>query len=242
MASENERWGYTRIVGDLAKLRHTVSRSSVMRILKEHGIEPAPERRKHMPWRTFLRAHWEAIAAADFFTVEVWTKVGLVRHLVFFVLDLATRRVEIAGIAPIPDGLWMEQIARNLVDGFDDFLRGMTHLIHDRDPLFTTKFREILQGGGVESVRLPARSPNLNAYAERFVLSIKSECLDRMVLLGERHLRRAVGEYVEHYHLERTHQGLGNELIDGVPECPIGLVQRRERLGGLLNSYYREAA
>ena len=242
MASENERWGYTRIVGELAKLRHTVSRSSVMRILKEHGIEPAPERRKHMPWKMFLRAHWEAIAAADFFTIEVWTKVGLVRHLVFFVLDLATRRVEIAGIAPIPDGLWMEQRARNLVDGFAGFLRGMTHLIHDRDPLFTAKFREILKSGGVESVRLPPKSPNLNAYAERFVLSIKSECLGRMVLVGERHLRRAIDEYMEHYHLERTPQGLGNTLIDGVPESAVGEVARRERLGGLLNSYYREVA
>ena len=214
----------------------------VMRILKEHGIEPAPERRKHMPWSKFLKAHWQAIAAADFFTIEVWTKIGLVRHLVFFVLDLATRRVEIAGIAPIPDGLWMEQRARNLVDGFAGFLRGMTHLIHDRDPLFTAKFREILKSGGVESVRLPPKSPNLNAYAERFVLSIKSECLGRMVLVGERHLRRAIDEYMEHYHLERTHQGLGNTLIDGVPESAVGEVARRERLGGLLNSYYREAA
>ena len=121
-------------------------------------------------------------------------------------------------------------------------LRGKTHLIHDRDPLFTKAFREILRSGGVESVRLPPKSPNLNAYAERFVLSIKSECLDRMVILGERHLRRAIAEYVEHYHLERTHQGLGNRLIDGVPESAVGEVARRERLGGLLNSYYREVA
>ena len=242
MAKENEGWGYTRIVGELSKLRHTISRASIRRILKEHGIEPAPERLKHMPWSKFLKAHWQAIAAADFFTVEAWTKVGLIRHMVFFVIDLRTRRVEIAGIAPIPDGLWMVQLARNLIDDFSGFLRGKRFLIHDRDPLYTKDFRELLGKCGIQSVRLPPRSLNLNAYAERFVLSIKSECLDRMVILGERHLRRAIAEYVEHYHLERTHQGLGNRLIDGVPESAVGEVARRERLGGLLNSYYREAA
>ena len=137
MATENERWGYTRIVGELAKVGHQVSRATVRRILMEHGIGPAPERLPHMPWSKFLKAHWEAIAAADFFTVEVWTAVGLVRYLVFFILDLGTRRVEIAGIAPTPTGLWMSQVARNLVDEFDGFLRGKRYLIHDRDPLYT---------------------------------------------------------------------------------------------------------
>ena len=222
MAIENETWGFTRIVGELAKLRHTVSRSTVRRILKERGIEPAPERSKHMPWSKFLKAHWEAIAAADFFTVEVLTSVGLIRYAVFFVIHLATRKVEIVGLAPIPDGIWMEQAARNLIDDFDGFLRGKRFLIHDRDPLYTKAFLDILSWGGVSSVRLPARSPNLDAYAERFVLSIKSECLNRMVILGEGHLRRAIEQYVEHYHLERTHQGLANQLIDGVPESESG--------------------
>ncbi len=117
MATENERWGYTRIVGELAKVGHQVSRSTVRRILREHGVGPAPERLPHMPWSKFLKAHWEAIAAADFFTVEVWAAVGLVRYVVFFVLDLATRRVEIAGIAPAPAGFWMSQVARNGPDG-----------------------------------------------------------------------------------------------------------------------------
>ena len=135
---------------------------------------------------------------------------------------------------------WSESLLERLP--LAGFLRGKTHLIHDRDPLFTKAFREILRSGGVESVRLPPKSPNLNAYAERFVLSIKSECLDRLVLVGERHLRRAIDEFVDHYHLERPHQGIGNELIDGVPECLIGRVERRRRLGGLLSSYDREAA
>ena len=125
----------------------------------------------------------------------------------------------------------MAQLARNLTDGFNGFLRNKTHLIHDRDPLFTKEFREILKTAGVKSVRLPPKSPNLNAYAERFVLSIKSECSDRMIMLGEQHLRHAIDEYVEHYHFERTHQGLDNQLIDGVPGCTAGPVERRQRLG-----------
>ena len=242
MASENESWGYTRIVGELSKLGHRVSRSTVRRILKECGIGPAPERLPHRPWSKFLKAHWEAIAAADFFTVEVWTRVGLVRYLVFFVIDLSTRRVEIAGIAPVPNGLWMRQVARNLIDDLTGFLRGKRFLIHDRDPLYTRGFHEILDYARVADVRLPPRSPNLNAYAERFVLSIKSECLDRMVMLGEQHLRRAVGSYVEHYHLERPHQGIGNQPIEGVPKPSAGVVLRHERLGGILSHYYRTAA
>lgn len=242
MASENESWGYMRIVGELSKLGHRVSPSTVRRILKERGMGPAPERLPHMPWSKFLKAHWEAIAAADFFTVEVWTSVGLVRYLVFFVIDLSTRRVEIAGIAPVPNGLWMRQVARNLIDDLSGFLRGKQFLIHDRDPLYTRGFHEILGCRGVAPVRLPPKSPNLNAFAERFVLSIKSECLDRMVILGERHLRRAIANYVEHYHVERCHQGIGNRLIEGVPKPASGPVARLERLGGILSHYYRDAA
>ena len=160
----------------------------------------------------------------------------------FFVIDLSTRRVEIAGITPVPNGLWMRQVARHLIDDFSGFLRGKRFLIHDRDPLYTRGFHEILDYAGVAHVRLPPKSPNLNAYAERFVLSIKSECLDRMVLLGERHLRRAIAGYVEHYHVERCHQGIGNRLIDGVPELASGPVARLERLGGILSHYYRETA
>ncbi|MCZ6837066.1 MAG: integrase core domain-containing protein [Planctomycetota bacterium] len=242
MATDNESWGFTRIVGELSNLQIYVSRTSVKRILTEFGIKPAPDRLEHMPWSKFLKTHWEGLAAADFFTIEVWSRFVLTRYLVFFVIDLSSRRVVIAGIMPIPDGRWMSQFACNLVDEEDGFLRSKTHLILDRDPLYTAQFRSILKSGGVEVVRLPPRSPNLNAFAERFVLSIKSECLNRLIPLGERHFRQAINEYVEHYHLERTHQGLDNQLIDGVAETRVGPVHRRERLGGLLNSYYREAA
>ena len=180
----------------------------------------------------------------DFFSVEVITRSGLVRYFVLFVIDLETRRVEIAGILPQADGAWMSQIARNLTDCEDGFLNGSRYLIHDRDPLFTKSFREVLGSSGVTTVKLPARSPDLNAYAERFVQSIKSECLAQIGPLGERHLRHAVREYTEHYHVERNHQGLGNELIDDRRGAAAmnASVERHERLGGMLNYYYRKAA
>jgi putative transposase len=183
------------------------------------------------------------LAAADFFTVEVLTLSGLVRYSVFFVMKLKTRTVEIAGITCQPHEEWMTQVARNLTDARDGFLRGVNHVILDRDPLYTAAFRRLLRGSGVKPLLLPPRSPNLNAFAERFVLSVKSECLDRMVPLGEAHLRAAVCAFVQHYHEERPHQGLGNERI--APKTTFtgtGPVQCRERLGGVLKFYCREAA
>jgi transposase InsO family protein len=244
MAGENPRWGYTRLRGALSHLGHEIGRNTIKRILLEHGLEPAPERGRQTSWATFLKTHWEAIAGADLFTVEVLTLSGLVRDCVFFVVELKTRRVEIAGISAGPHGAWMLQVGRNLTDCVDGFLRNTRYLILDRDPIYTVAFRRLLADSGCKVVRLPARSPNLNAYAERFVLSIRSECLNRIVPLGERHLRRAVAEYVAHYHGERPHQGLGNRLVAPADGDVVGRgpVRRRERLGGLLNFYHREAA
>ena len=245
MASDNPKWGYTRIRGALYNLGHDVARATVKRILLESGLEPAPERGRHTSWATFLRAHMGAIAGADFFTVEVLRPFGLVRYFVFFVIDIGSRRVHIAGISNQPNGAWMTQLARNLTDCCDGFLRGARYVIVDRDPLYTRAFRSTLAEAGVNVVRLPARSPDLNAFAERFVLSVKSECLDRVIPLGERHLRHLLAEYVEHYHHERNHQGLGNELIEPIPantNAGQGVVLRRARLGGLLSYYHREAA
>jgi putative transposase len=242
MAHQNPTWGYTRIRGALYNLGHEIGRNTIKRILLEDGIDPI--QRRGMSWEMFLKAHWGAIAATDFFSVEVLTRVGLVRCFVFFVMDLQTRRIEIAGIAQQPDGEWMKQIARNLTDADSGFLNGARYLIHDRDPLFTERFREILNPSGVKTLKLPARSPNLNAYAERFVRSVKSECLAKIIPLGKRHLRKAVMEYTEHYHLERNHQGLDNELIEKlIDERNMdGAVECRERLGGILNYYHRRAA
>ncbi len=244
MASENPRWGYARIRGALANLGHDVARNTVKRILQDHGIEPAPERSRRTPWKTFLRAQRAGLAAADLFTVEVLTLAGLRRYFVFFVIELKTRRVRIPGIHPQPYGEWMAQMARNLTDPFDGFLRDASHLIHNRDPLYTGAFLEVLASSGITPIRMPPRSPNLNAYAERFVRSIKEECLNRVVVLGESHLRLIVEEYIEHYHGERNHQGLDNRLVEPAPAPvnPRAEVHRRERVGGLLNYYYRDAA
>ena len=244
MATQNTGWGYTRLRGALQNVGYALGRNTIKRILKEQGIEAAPLRRRQYSWATFIKAHIGAIAAADFFTVEVLSWAGLIRYHVFFVIDLASRRVEIAGISRSPDGMWMEQVARNLLDARDGFLLGKRHLILDRDPLYTREFRAAMKRGGVEVLRLPPRSPNLNAYAERFVLSIRTECLDRIVPLGEAHLRRSVSEFVQHYRFERNHQGLGNALIDAAPRPANtnGRLERRERLGGVLNFYHRMAA
>jgi putative transposase len=240
MAQEN-RWGYRRIVGEMRKLGHEVSRSTVRRIMKEHGIEPAPER--PTTWKAFLSSHWGAICAMDFFTVEVLTTTGLVRYFVLFVIDLKSRRVEIAGIVEQPYEAWMRQIARNLTAIDDGFLRDAEYLIHDRDPLFCAAFRGILAAAKVKTVKLPRRSPNLNSYAERFVRTIKGECLSRLIILGQEHLRSAARDFVEHYQRERPHQGLGNELIlHAVDNAVAGPVLCRERQGGLLKHYYRAAA
>ena len=243
-AMENVGWGYTRLRDALGNLGLVIGRNTIKRILREHGLEPAPERSKRMPWKAFIKAHLGAIAAMDFFEVEVLSLAGLVRYSVLFIIDIQTRRVHLAGIVRQANGAWMKQVGRNLSDGVDGFLKGMRYLIHDRDPLFTGAFRTLLRGAGVECVRLPAHSPNLNAYAERFVLSIKSECLNKLVLLGEQHLRRAVTEFVEHYHGERNHQGLETRLLTAAmtPSNDRAPIVRRERLGGILNYYYRSAA
>ena len=182
------------------------------------------------------------LAATDFLTVEVWQPTGLVRFYVLFVIDLATRHVHIAGISSGPNGNWMAQIARHLT-GWDDFLSNKRYLIHDRDPLFTKQFRDILKASDVESIRLPPKSPNLNSFAERFVLSIKSECLNRMIFFSEAQLHCAIKEYLAHYHLERNHQGVGHKLLKGRAAANSdGAIVCHQRLGGMLKYYSREAA
>lgn len=214
LATENPRWGYDSLVGRLTNLGHTLSANTVKNILKQQGIEPAPDRSKQPRWKEFLTAHWGAIAATDFFSVEVWTKGGLVTYFVLFVIDLATRRVKIAGITTSPSGPWMKQVAKNLTDPIDGFLLDKKFLILDRDGKFAPEFQAVLKDAGVEPLLLPPKSPNLNAFAERFVRSIKEECLDNLIFFGEPMLRETILSYVEHYHAERNHQGLDNKLID----------------------------
>jgi putative transposase len=245
MAEENATWGYRRIQRALANLGHPIDKTTVRNILRRHHLEPAPQRRKAgMSWAQFLKMHWEVLAATDFFTVEVATWHGLVTYYVLVVMELATRRVHIAGITPHPTAAFMQQCARQLTDPFDGFLLGKRYLIHDRDTKYTQAFDALMKASGVEPVLLPPRSPNLNAHCERFVRSIKEEALAQMIMLGERALYYAIQQYLAHYHHERNHQGLANRLIarEEAIGCQTGHVVRRERLGGLLSYYHREAA
>jgi putative transposase len=188
-----------------------------------------------------LKAHWGQLAATDFLSVEVWTPKGLLTYYVLFVIDLKTRAVIIAGITTNPDGAFMLQVARNLTDSTCGFLRSHQVLICDRDTKFSKRFRDTLKGSGLRVVFTPVMAPNCNAYAERFVLSIKSECLNRMIFFGETSLRKAVSEYTAHYQRERAHQGLGNERVKSTGPFGTGDVECVERLGGLLNHYRRTA-
>jgi len=244
IAQENPSWGYTRIHGALRNLDIKVGRGTIRRILKDHLIEPAPARGRHIPWATFLKAHWKAMAASDFFTVEVWSWHGLITHYVLFVIELATRRVVICGITTNPSEGWMLQVARVALDGASGVLHGKEYLIVDRDTKYTAAFRTFLAREGVEVIRLPPRSPNLNAYAERFIRSVKTECLSKLIPIGTVMLRRALREYMEHYHLERNHQGLDNKLIVSTPiQCSkTERIDCRSRLGGILRFYERAAA
>src|SRR6516165_6771120 len=244
MAKENRSWGYRRMQGALSNLGHEVGRGTIAEMLARHGLEPAPGRERKTTWKEFLTQHWNLIVAADFFTIEAWTRRGLQRFVVLFFMELSTRKVEIAGIASSPSGLWMNQVGRNLTDAVDGLLKGKRYLIHDRDPLFTAEFLKMLADAGVASVKIPPRSPNLNAHAERFVRTIKESCLERLILFGEASIRKAIHEFLEHYHRERNHQGLENRLIipAGVQQETGGAIRRKQRLGGLLNFYYRQAA
>jgi putative transposase len=244
MAQDNRGWGYTRIQGALANLNHKVGRGTIANVLKRNGIEPSPERSRRTAWSTFLKAHWKVLAASDFLTVEVWTARGLVTHYLLFVISLADRVVKIAGITTRPDESWMLQVGRNLTDAQSGALHAKRFLIIDRDTKYSEQFRRLISDAGTAVIRLPPRSPNLNADAERFVRSMKDECLDRMIFIGQASLRHAAVEYMDHYHRERNHQGLENRLIQ-LPAAVSGYhgpIRCHARLGGTLNFYYREAA
>jgi len=248
MARDNRTWGYDRIVGALANLGHEVSDQTVGNLLKRSGLEPVPDRKKSTTWKEFIRSHLDVLAAVDFFTAEVWTMFGLTTYYVLFFMHLGGRRVHVAGVTPHPDESWMKQVARNLTMEGWGFLVGIPcrFLIHDRDSKFTEGFRRILESSGIRSVMLPPRSPNLNAFAERWALSVKQECRGRLVLFGESSLRHGPQEFVGHYHRERNRQGKRNALLEPDAGDRIGSrhgrIECRQRLGGLLRFYHREAA
>ena len=240
MAKDNKHLGGKSLHGYLKYLGLKVSPTTVNRILREHGIEPSPNRPVKTTWNEFVRTHWDSLAAIDFFTTEIYTMRGLVRYMVLVVIDYKTRKVDIAGIVPQAYGDWMKQIARNLTDPIDGFLKGKKYLIHDWDSLFTKDFKDILRAGGIRCVRTSVACPNMNPFVERFVRTIKSECLDKMIIFGEKHLRYCTEQFIIHYHEERPHQGIGNNIIDPQPQGK-GEIVCHERLGGLLKSYRRAA-
>jgi putative transposase len=245
MAQENRSWGYDRIVGALANLGFTVSDQTVGNILKRHAILPAPERKTTTTWKEFIHTHMDVLVATDFFTTEVWTWCGLVTYYILFFIRISTREVHVAGLTPHPDQRWMTQIARNVTMADWGFLAPGQYLVHDRDTKFCAVFQRLIDEAGVTRVPLPPRSPSLNAYAERWVRSVKEECLSQLILFGEASLRQALTQYVEHFHHERTHQGKGNVLLfPAMSQGPAreGPMQCRERLGGLLKYYERKAA
>jgi len=233
-------------VGALANLGQRLSDQTVGNILRRHGVPPASKRKHTTSWKDFIRAHMDVLVGTDFFTVEVFTLKGLVTYYVLFFIQLESRRVCLAGITPHPDQQWMEQMGRNVTMRKWGFLASSRYLLHDRDSKFCPSFRQLIEAGRVRTMPLPARSPNLNAYAERWVRSVKQECLSKLILFGERPLRRALQQYVAHYHEERNHQGKQNRLLFPLPNRRAsgdsGIVRCKERLGGLLKYYEREAA
>jgi len=246
MAKENTDWGYDRVVGAMANLGYTLSDQTVGNILQRHGIPPAPERKHTTTWTDFIRAHMAVLAGTDFFSVEVVTLRGLVTYFVLFFIHLESRRVAVAGIIPHPNERWMKQMARNVTMDEWGFLGNCRYLNHDRDTKYCESFRNIIESGDVKTLPLPARSPNLNAFSERWVKSVKDDCLSKLILFGETSLRHALREYLAHYHAERNHQGKSNVLLFPTAKQTVdrvdGPVGCKERLGGLLKYYHREAA
>jgi putative transposase len=241
MARDNPGWGYRRIHGELAGLARKLAPSTVWQILKDAGIDPAP-RRAGQSWRAFLDAQAKTILAADFFHVDT---VLLRRLYVLFFIEHGTRRVHLGGITAHPTGEWVTQQARNLLMNLGDHTDDLKFLIRDRDAKFTEAFDAVLTAARIRIIRTPVRAPRANAIAERWISSARHECLDRMLITGERHLRLVLREYVEHYDIHRPHRALGQSPPAGRERPPIMdpnvRVLRRDRLGGLIREYAQVA-
>jgi transposase InsO family protein len=243
LARENPRWGYLRIVGECRKLGVRVSATSIRSILRGHHLGPAP-RRGGPTWAQFLRTQANGVLACDFLTVET---IGLTRLYVLFVIELDRRRVHLAGITAHPSGEWVTQAARNLLMDLDEHGRRFRFLIRDRDTKFTAAFDTAFAAAGIETLKIPPRAPKANAYAERWVRTVRSECLDWTLILGRRHLEQVLTEYVEHYNTARPHRGVSLEVP--VPATPpplatitqLRLVERTDVLGGLIHEYHQAA-
>ena len=242
LATENTSWGYQRIQGELLKLGHRVSTSTIGRVLKALRIPPAPRRRTDTTWRQFLHSQAATMLATDFFHVDC--AVTLQRLYCLFVMEVGSRYVHILGVTANPDGPWTTQQIRNLLMDLDDRAADFRFLVRDRAGQFTASFDAVLASTGIGAVKIPPRSPRANAYAERFVLTARTEVTDRMLIFGERHLRLVLTEYARHYNGRRPHRS--RELRPPRPEYPVAdlskkRIKRRPVLGGLINDYERAA-
>jgi putative transposase len=242
LATENNGWGYKRIQGELLKLGHQVSASTIRRVLRALKIPPAPQRNTDTTWRKFLRTQAATMLATDFFHVDC--AVTLQRLYCLFVMEVGSRYVHILGITANPDGAWTVQQIRNLLMDLGDRAVSFQFLVRDRAGQFTASFDAVLADAGIEAVKIPPQSPRANCYAERFVLTARTEVTDRMLIFGERHLRTILGQYAAHYNGRRPHRG--RQLRPPRPDHPVAdlsrkRIQRRSVLGGLVNEYERAA-
>jgi putative transposase len=238
LARENPRWGYPRIAGELLKLGLRVSPSTVRRILRAAGLEPAP-RRIGPSWQQFLRQQAASMLACDFFTVET---ISLRRYYVLFFIELGSRRVWLAGCTTNPTGAWVTQQARNL--GFTGLFNRIRYLVHDRDSKFTAAFDEVFRSEGITVIHTPVRAPRANAYAERFVRTVRTECLDWLLILGRRQLEHTLRIYTTHYNRERPHRALELQPPQAIERSApaAATIERRDLLGGLIHEYQPAAA
>jgi putative transposase len=241
MAKENPTWGYRRVHGELCGLGFKIGASTVWSILQRAGINPAPQRTA-VSWRQFLRAQAKGMLAVDFFTVDT---VFLRRLYVLFVIEVASRRVHVLGVTAHPSGEWVAQQARNLFMALDDRVGQFRFLVRDRDAKFTAAFDAVFVAEAIEVLRTPVRAPQANAYAERWVGTVRREMLDRMLIFGCRQLQAVLAAYVDHYNGHRPHRALGQAPPLGPAEAPVVLttrtILRRDRLGGLIHEYAQVA-